>query len=162
LNGLYKEATAKSDAELAMVLTQYEELLKETPTNMGIRKRRVALLRSMGKNADAVTALTELLDISPIDAEAWSELADLYLTQGMYSQSIYCLEEVLLITPNAWNIHARLGETILLTANATENNGDQPKAMSEAMRRFCRSVELCNNYLRGYYGLKLVRLLCFA
>ena len=24
------------------------------------------------------------------------------------------------------------------------------------MRRFCRSVELCENYLRGYYGLKLV------
>jgi hypothetical protein len=24
------------------------------------------------------------------------------------------------------------------------------------MRRFCRSVELCDDYLRGYYGLKLV------
>lgn len=23
------------------------------------------------------------------------------------------------------------------------------------MRRFCRSIELCENYLRGYYGLKL-------
>ena len=23
------------------------------------------------------------------------------------------------------------------------------------MRRFCRSIELCDNYLRGYYGLKL-------
>ncbi|KAK6433724.1 Inositol phosphatase SIW14 [Oleoguttula sp. CCFEE 5521] len=23
------------------------------------------------------------------------------------------------------------------------------------MRRFCRSVELCDDYLRGYYGLKL-------
>lgn len=25
------------------------------------------------------------------------------------------------------------------------------------MRRFCRSIELCDDYLRGYYGLKLVR-----
>ena len=24
------------------------------------------------------------------------------------------------------------------------------------MRRFCRSIELCDDYLRGYYGLKLV------
>lgn len=23
------------------------------------------------------------------------------------------------------------------------------------MRRYCRSIELCDNYLRGYYGLKL-------
>lgn len=104
LQGLYREATAKNDQELEAVLTQYDDLLKEAPTNMGIRKRRVALLRSMGRNAEAVTALTELLDVSPIDAEAWSELADLYLTQGMYTQSIYCLEEVLLVTPNAWNV----------------------------------------------------------
>lgn len=58
----------------------------------------------MGKITDAIAALTEILDNSPIDAEAWSELADLYLSQGAYSQDIFCLEEVLLITPNAWNV----------------------------------------------------------
>jgi hypothetical protein len=26
------------------------------------------------------------------------------------------------------------------------------------LKRFCRSIELCDNYLRGYYGLKLVGL----
>lgn len=31
------------------------------------------------------------------------------------------------------------------------------KYLSESLRRFCRSIELCDNYLRGYYGLKLVR-----
>jgi hypothetical protein len=30
------------------------------------------------------------------------------------------------------------------------------KNLAEALRRFCRSVELCDDYLRGYYGLKLV------
>jgi hypothetical protein len=29
--------------------------------------------------------------------------------------------------------------------------------LAEALRRFARSVELCDDYLRGYYGLKLVR-----
>lgn len=33
---------------------------------------------------------------------------------------------------------------------------DAPKRLTEAMKRFCRSIELCDNYLRGYYGLKLV------
>lgn len=30
------------------------------------------------------------------------------------------------------------------------------KLLAESLRRFCRSVELCDDYLRGYYGLKLV------
>jgi hypothetical protein len=34
------------------------------------------------------------------------------------------------------------------------------RGLSEAMRRYCRSIELCNNFLRGYYGLKLVTLDC--
>jgi len=58
----------------------------------------------MKKTAEAITALTSLLDSSPTDAEAWAELADLYVTQGMYPQAIFALEEVLLITPFAWNV----------------------------------------------------------
>jgi ER membrane protein complex subunit 2 len=68
-----------------------------------VAKRRVALLRSLGKPSDAITALTTLLDFSPTDGEAWSELADLYLSQGLYSQAIFALEEVLILMPNAWN-----------------------------------------------------------
>jgi hypothetical protein len=35
-------------------------------------------------------------------------------------------------------------------------NGLYQKYMAEAVKRFARSVELCDDYLRGYYGLKLV------
>lgn len=69
-----------------------------------IAKRKVALLRSVDKVADAVTALKHLLEISPTDAEAWSELADIYLSQGVYTQAIFALEEVLLLVPTAWNV----------------------------------------------------------
>lgn len=69
-----------------------------------IQKRRIALLRSMNKIPESVTALISLLDFSPTDAEAWAELADMYLTQGLYGQAIYALEEVLILTPNAWNV----------------------------------------------------------
>lgn len=67
-------------------------------------KRRIALLRSMGRIPEAVTSLIEFLDFSPTDPEAWSELADLYLSQGMYPQAIFALEEVLVMAPNAWNV----------------------------------------------------------
>jgi hypothetical protein len=51
-------------------------------------------------------ALNSLLEASPTDAEAWAELAEIYVTQGLYQQGIFALEEVLLITPNAWNVSA--------------------------------------------------------
>jgi len=73
----------------------------------------------------------------------------------LYEQAVYCLEEVLLVMPNAWNIHARLGEVLVLSASKAEA-GEHVRGLSEAVRRFCRSVELCDDYLRGYYGLKLV------
>lgn len=67
-------------------------------------KRRISLLRTLSRPSDAINALTELLESSPADIEAWAELADLYLSQGFYSQAIFCLEEVLLVAPNAWNV----------------------------------------------------------
>jgi hypothetical protein len=36
-------------------------------------------------------------------------------------------------------------------------SGSYQKHMAEAIKRFSRSIELCDDYLRGYYGLKLVR-----
>lgn len=51
-----------------------------------------------------MSGLTALLDFCPVDAEAWSELADLYVSQGLYAQAIYSLEEVLVLAPNAWNV----------------------------------------------------------
>ncbi|EON69189.1 hypothetical protein W97_08547 [Coniosporium apollinis CBS 100218] len=157
LRGMYDEAVAEDYKALEAVFRGYEEILKQDPTNMPIRKRRVALLKAMNRPIDATTALVGLLDSSPTDAEAWAELADLYLTQNLYSQAIFSLEEVLLITPNAWNIHARMGEILYLSSLATNSNndGNLMQGLCESMRRFCRSIELCDNYLRGYYGLKL-------
>jgi len=104
LMGMYQEAVAKDDKELELQLLVYREFIKQKPTNLVIRKRLVALLKSMGRTAEAVSALMELLDISPVDAESWAELAELYFVQGMYAQAVYCYEDVLLTTPNAWNV----------------------------------------------------------
>lgn len=39
---------------------------------------------------------------------------------------------------------------------ASANDSGSEKYLIESFRRFCRSIELCDDYLRGYYGLKLV------
>ncbi|KAF4624882.1 hypothetical protein G7Y89_g13287 [Cudoniella acicularis] len=151
--GLFQEAIAIDDAELKKVLEEYDNILDKDPGNMPVTKRRIALLKTLKKTPEAITALNQLLESSPVDAEAWAELSDLYLSQGMYSQAIFALEEILLATPFAWNVHARLGEVLYVAASASEGGAD--KHLSESMRRFCRSIELCDDYLRGYYGLKL-------
>ncbi|EMC91226.1 hypothetical protein BAUCODRAFT_318893 [Baudoinia panamericana UAMH 10762] len=156
LQGLYQEASAKDTKALEDVVKNYDELLKTDPTLMAIRKRRVAVLKGVGRIADAVGDLVLMLDASPTDAEAWAELADCYVSQGAYEQAVWCLEEVLLVMPNAWNMHARLAEVqYIQSQKMSEGSGEQLKTLSESMRRFCRSIELCDDYLRGYYGLKI-------
>jgi hypothetical protein len=53
-------------------------------------------------------------------------------------------------------MHAKLGEIIYSTADFKSNPAELSRVMAESMRRYLRSVELCENYLKGYYGLKLV------
>lgn len=93
----------------------------------------------------------------------------MYLSQGVYAQAIFALEEVLLLVPTAWNvsrrisrfaaslliifkIHARLGEVLLMATDSDAEGSRQ--YLAEALKRFSRSIELCDDYLRGYYGLK--------
>jgi len=57
---------------------------------------------------------------------------------------------------SCFQIHARLGEVTYVHAKSCDDTGEQLKFLANAMRHFCRSIELCNDYLRGYYGLKLV------
>lgn len=158
LTGLYLEATADGEKGLLQILAGYDEILKSDPTIFSIRKRRAALLRTLGRTAEAIGAVITILDASPTDAEAWAELADLYFSQALYEQSIHCWEEVLVIMPNAWNVHARLAE-VLYVAASTGSASEQIQGYADSVRRYCRSIELCDDYLRGYYGLKLVLLL---
>jgi hypothetical protein len=46
-----------------------------------------------------------------------------------------------------------------MAANAN-NEGPSQKYLAESVKRFARSIELCDDYLRGYYGLKKVSSLC--
>ncbi|KAL2010140.1 hypothetical protein VTN00DRAFT_5947 [Thermoascus crustaceus] len=156
LRGMYQEAIAEDTATLENILLEYEKILSENPVNVPILKRRVAILRSMSRHADAISALVEFLEAFPTDAEAWCELADLYQSQGMGSQAIFCLEEALLIAPNSWNLNARLGELQYISAVSSPSEPQETqRLLASSVRRFCRSVELCDDYLRGFYGLIL-------
>ena len=57
---------------------------------------------------------------------------------------------------NLMQMHARLGEVLFMAASAASDNATY-RYYAESVKRFCRSIELCDDYLRGYYGLKQVR-----
>ena len=40
--------------------------------------------------------------------------------------------------------------------DTTGSDSDRTRALVDALKRFCRSIELCDKYFRGYYGLKTV------
>ncbi|KAF2016068.1 hypothetical protein BU24DRAFT_422396 [Aaosphaeria arxii CBS 175.79] len=161
LRGIYDESQAKDAKDLEKVFQDYENILREDSTNFGIRKRRVAVLKALGKTDQAITALTVLLESSPTDAEAWAELADLYAQVGEWSKAIFSLEEVLLIVPNAWSAHAQVAtyhylSTKSSSASSTPSPATTLQSLTLALKHFARSIELNESYLRGYYGLKLV------
>jgi len=104
LAGVYAEATAADTKALEAQLKVYQAQVAEAPANMVIRKRGVALLKSMGRLAEAVQVLVTLVQDNPVDAESWAELGELYVVQGLWGQAVYCFEEVLLGMPNAWNV----------------------------------------------------------
>ncbi|RMZ89104.1 hypothetical protein DV736_g3672, partial [Chaetothyriales sp. CBS 134916] len=157
LRGMYQEALAEDEAALKTILGDYNKILAQDPMNTAIYKRRIALLKTLAGPQDAISQLVEFTEAFPTDVEAWSELSELYYSQGLLPQAIFSLEEVLLHTPNAWNIHARLGELEYLNALAVAEGSEAAvKSLTQAIQRFSRSIELCDDCLRAYYGLKLV------
>ncbi|KAL4919406.1 hypothetical protein BDW62DRAFT_179545 [Aspergillus aurantiobrunneus] len=154
LRSLYDEATTEDQLSLGRCLKKYDDILSQNPVNMPILKRRIALLCSLNRHTDAISGLVELLEATPTDAEAWCELAELYQSQGMGPQAIFSLEEALLVVPHAWNVHARLGEILYICASTLDNEA-MHRQLELSTRYFCRSVELCDNFLRGFYGLAL-------
>ena len=144
LRGVYQEAIAESDEDLKTILGEYNKILAQDPMNVPVHKRRIGLVKTLGGEKEAIETLTDFLDAWPTDVEGWCELSDLYLKVGAMEKAVWCVEEALLGLPNAWNLHVRAGELEVLCGRE-----------AEAVKRFCRAVELCEGYLRGWYGLKV-------
>lgn len=67
---------------------------------------------------------------------------------GTYDFTLLLLSTGLILL----QIHARLGEVLYINASSP----DGAQLASKSIQHFCRSIELCDDYLRGFYGLALV------
>jgi tetratricopeptide (TPR) repeat protein len=112
-------------------------------------KKRVALSKYTSNSDKYVDSLLGYLDIAPLDVETWSELGEVYYSQGHLDKAIWALQEILLIQPFNYYIFARIGEL----EHALFKRDSKRENLKASIKHFSRSVELCSNFVRGWAGL---------
>ncbi|KAJ1778703.1 tetratricopeptide repeat domain-containing protein [Coemansia sp. RSA 2523] len=141
LYGMINEAVGHPDE----AKTIYKEMLEADETNILASKRLIALLKSYGHIGETVKQLVAYLDIHNNDFEAWLELSNLYLTQNLYPQAAFCMEEVIMQQPANHYFHLCYAEISYSMGN-----------FDLALKEYLRVVELSTDNVRGFYGIKLV------
>lgn len=137
---------------------QIEEHLERIPEDC-IDAKKIGLVglkvgQKWQQYADALIAIT---DADPCDAETWAELGETYAVTGNYEEAVRCWQQVLVVQPFAYNAFARIGELQHLQAASLQGGIKGAKAqIGSSLTHFCRAVELCPTYLRGWAGVFVV------
>ncbi|XP_037085176.1 ER membrane protein complex subunit 2-like isoform X2 [Pollicipes pollicipes] len=126
----------------------YDAILRKDETNTVVRKRKIAVLKSLGKTTEAIKELVEYLKKFMSDTEGWMELADLYVSEQDYSKAAYCMEELLLHNPHN-HLYFQKYADIKYTQGGFDN-------VEVARSYYSRAVKLSSAAnLRALYGLML-------
>ncbi|KAL5014483.1 hypothetical protein ScPMuIL_008753 [Solemya velum] len=126
---------------------EYDDILEEDNANMFVRKRKVAMLKSQNKIAEAIEELYQYTKKFMTDFEAWMELCDLYLVEQDYTKAVFCMEELIMSNPHNHLYHQKYAE-IKYTQGGAEN-------MELARSYFAQAVKLNPNNMRALYGMFL-------
>jgi len=125
----------------------YSKILEAEPANAVVRKRLVAILKAQNRVGEAIKELNEYLKKFMSDQEAWTELAELYISQQDHKKAKFCMEELILMNPHNHLFHQRYAE-ILYTLGGNEN-------MEKARKYFAQALKLDNNNMRALFGFFL-------
>jgi len=148
LSGLLKEM--HGDYKGAMSL--YEKILDNDPVNVRVWKRKVCIHKAQGHIDDAILELNKYTKVFPADVDAHQELATLYISIGKFEMAKFCLEELLMFSPENYLYHLQYAEVVFsLSSHKKDNNN-----IALARMYYCQSLELNpDNNLRALYGLIL-------
>ena len=125
----------------------YDEMIKKDETNSLVHKRKIAILISQDKIAEAIRDLCEYLKKFMNDTEAWSELCDLYIQEQEYTKAAFCMEELILSNPHNYVYYLKYAE-IQYTIGSTES-------IELAKSYFSQAYKLNSNSIRALYGVYL-------
>jgi len=144
LKGMHLESIGKSREAQHL----YDDILKEDPTNSLVSKRKIAILRSENKTAEAIQQLGVYLKTYMNDMEAWQELSDLYLKVQDYAKAAHTMEELVITHPHHHLYQQRYAD-ILYTLGGMDN-------IEIARSYYANAVKLSNQTnMRAFYGLML-------
>ncbi|CAI9588993.1 unnamed protein product [Staurois parvus] len=141
LTGMRFEAMERYDDALQI----YDRILQEDPTNTATRKRKIAIRKSQGRNAEAIRELNEYLEQFVGDQEAWHELAELYIHELDYAKASFCLEELILTNPHNHFYYQQFAE-VKYSQGGLEN-------LELARKYFSQALKLNNHNMRALFGL---------
>ncbi|CAG9826082.1 unnamed protein product [Diabrotica balteata] len=143
LESMLHEADENFDRALHIL----KNIIKLDATNSSARKRKIAILKSLGRNSEAIKELTEYLKVFMADIEAWQELSELYLTEFDYNKAAFCVEELILHNPHNHLLHQRYAD-IKYTQGGLEN-------IEIARTYYYQALKLNPNNMRAMYGIYL-------
>ena len=126
----------------------YNKILEAEPANAVVRKRLVAILKAQNRVGEAIKELNEYLKKLMSDQEAWTELAELYISQQDHKKAKFCMEELILMNPHNHLFHQRYAEILYTLGGGNEN-------MEKARKYFAQALKLDNNNMRALFGFFL-------
>jgi len=124
----------------------YKPLTQTNPTNQFLLKRRICVEKAAGRIAQAISLLTQYLELFSIDVDAWEELGELHVKNGGLREAAYCYEEVLILEPENFRHFTTVAE-VYYSLGGKEN-------FLLARKYYAHSLWLNKDQnLRSLYGL---------
>ena len=90
----------------------YLDMIEQNPEDKQSIKRLVCLFRDQEMYSSAIKVLNQYIEANQDDTEAWTELADIYLSKQNYSKAIFCYEELLSIQPRNYRVNLQYAEML--------------------------------------------------
>ncbi|XP_053571261.1 ER membrane protein complex subunit 2 isoform X2 [Bombina bombina] len=157
LTGMRFEAMERYDDALQV----YDRILQEDPTNTATRKRKIAIRKAQGRNAEAIRELNEYLEQFVGDQEAWHELTELYINEHDYAKAAFCLEELIMTNPHNHLYCQQFAESSSHIASnpkaSAKMKKDNTKYASWAANQINRAYQFAGRSMKeNTYSLKAV------
>ncbi|KAI9347933.1 hypothetical protein DFJ73DRAFT_835875 [Zopfochytrium polystomum] len=137
---------AEAEGDFTKAIKIYEAVLQQDEAAASVRKRLVAVHVARGDRTQAIELLVNYLDHFMQDAEGWTQLAELYMAEGMFQQAAFCIEELLLLKPASHLVQLRYAD-LLKTMG-----GKDPLAL----KYYCAALEVASDNVRALYGIRLL------
>lgn len=149
-------------------LEKAQNVLRDDPDELRCSRRLTTLSRrkddGLENVAEYVKSLNFYLELQSSDVMAWAELGDVYHSIGEYEKAVYCYKEVLLQTPNAYNIFYKTGlslyyQHLSLMAQKLSRKELVLKVLpivEHSRDCFLRSIEISESYTKGWVGVYVV------